>query len=176
MTHPTHLRHSATWLLAAALGGASLSLWAQTSPPAAAPNPQAAAHPMHESMMSRMKARHEQHLQELKTKLQLSAQQEPAWTAFASAMAMPAQRPVRPDWSEVASLNTPERIDRMKALRQQRQTEMNAQMDRRGEASKAFYASLNSEQKKVFDDETRKHMAGRGEHGPHGHHGRHGRG
>jgi hypothetical protein len=50
---------------------------------------------------------------------------------------------------------------------------MNAEMDRRGEASKAFYASLSSDQKKVFDDETRKHMAGRGEHG---HHGRHGRG
>ncbi len=131
---------------------------------------------MHGQMMPGMKARHQQHLQELQAKLQLSAEQGPAWTAFASAMAMPTQRPAHPDWSEVAKLSTPERIDRMKALRQQRQTEMNAQMDRRGEASKAFYASLNSEQKKVFDDETRKHMAQRGEHGMHGHHGRHGRG
>lgn len=174
MTHPTFLRHGAPWLVAAALGSASLSLWAQSAPPAASPAP--AAQSMHGQMMPGMKARHEQHLQELKTKLQLSAQQEPAWTAFASAMAMPAQRPARPDWNEVAKLSTPERIDRMKALRQQRQTEMNALMDRRGEASKAFYASLNSEQKKVFDDETRKHMAHRGEHGMHGHHGRHGRG
>lgn len=174
MTHPTFLRHSAPWLVAAALGSASLSLWAQSAQPAASPAP--AAQAMHGQMMPGMKARHEQHLQDLKTKLQLSAQQEPAWTAFASAMAMPAQRPARPDWNEVAKLSTPERIDRMKALRQQRQTEMNALMDRRGEASKAFYASLNSEQKKVFDDETRKHMAQRGEHGMHGHHGRHGRG
>ena len=174
MTHPTLLRHSATWLVAAALGGASLSVWAQTTPPAAAP--QAGAHPMHGQMMPRMKAHHEQHLQELKAKLQLSAEQESAWSAFASAMAMPTQRPGRPDWNEVANLSTPERIDRMKALRQQRQTEMNAQMDRRGEASKAFYAGLNGDQKKRFDDETRKHMAQRGEHGSHGHHGRHGRG
>lgn len=171
MTHPTLLRHSVTWLVAAALGGASLSVWAQTAPPAAAP--QAGARPMHGQMMQGMKARHEQHLQELKAKLQLSAEQEPAWSAFTSAMAMPAQRPARADWSEVANLSTPERIDRMKALRQQRQTEMNAQMDRRGQASKAFYASLNDEQKKRFDDETRKHMTQRGEHG---HHGRHGRG
>jgi protein CpxP len=174
MTHPTLLRHSAAWLVAATLSSASLSLWAQTAAPAA--TPPAGAHPMHGQMMPGMKARHEQHLQALKAKLQLSAEQEPAWTTFASAMAMPAQRPARPDWKEIANLSTPERIDRMKALRQQRQTEMNAQMDRRGEASKAFYASLNAEQKKTFDDETRKHMAQRGEHGTHGHHGRHGRG
>lgn len=172
MTHPTLRRHSATWLIAAALSGASLSLWAQS----AAPAPQAGAHAMHGQMMPRMKARHEQHLQELKGKLQLSAEQEAAWTNFASAMTMRAPRPDRPDWHEITKLSTPERIDRMKTLRQQRQTEMNAQMDRRGEASKTFYASLSSDQKKVFDDETRKHMAHRGEHKPHGHHGRHGHG
>jgi Spy/CpxP family protein refolding chaperone len=35
--------------------------------------------------------------------------------------------------------------------------EMNAAMDKRGEATKAFYAALTPEQQKTFDAEHRKH-------------------
>lgn len=178
MTPTTFLRRSTPWLLAAALSSASLTLWAQSGAPSASPSPQAGAHPTHGPMVERMKARHGQHLKALKDKLQLSAEQEPAWSAFASAMSPPAQRPERPNWQEIAQLKTPERIDRLQALQQQRQSEMNALMARRGQAAKTFYASLNNEQQKVFDEETRKHLAQRGEHGGarhHGHHGHHGR-
>ena len=49
----------------------------------------------------------------------------------------------------------------MRALRNQRMAEMNAAMDKRGEATKAFYAALTPEQQKTFDAEHKKH-------GPHG--------
>lgn len=175
----TTLHRSASWLLAALVSGASITALAQTTPPTGAAHPhgtaQAGDHPMHGAMMERMKSRHERHLQQLKTKLQLKTEQEPAWQAFAVTMAPPAQATARPDWTDVLHLSTPERIDRMKALRQQRQSEMNALMDRRGEATKTFYSSLSAEQKKVFDDETRQHMAQWGGHGRGEHHGRHGR-
>jgi Spy/CpxP family protein refolding chaperone len=67
----------------------------------------------------------------------------------------------RPDRAEFARLTTPERIDRMRAMRSERI----AEMDKRGDATKTFYASLTPEQKKVFDQET---LRGRGE-GRHGH-------
>jgi hypothetical protein len=118
-------------------------------------------------MMERMKAGHDRHLQELKLKLQLSAEQEPAWTAFASAMT--AQPPYsRPDMAQLALLPTPERIERMKALREQRQAQINARMDQRAQAARSFYDLLQAQQKKVFDEETGKHLAQRGRHHRHG--------
>jgi hypothetical protein len=120
-------------------------------------------------MMERMKTGHEGRLQELKLKLQLSADQEPAWAAFASAMALPTQaHHSRPDWAQLAGLPTPERIERMKALREQRQAQANARMDQRAQATRSFYDSLQAQQKKVFDEETGKHMAQRGRHHRHG--------
>ena len=58
--------------------------------------------------------------------------------------------------AEMAKLTTPERIDKMRELRTQRTTEMHAAMDKRSDATKAFYATLNPEQKKTFDAETLK--------------------
>jgi hypothetical protein len=118
-------------------------------------------------MMERMKAGQERRLQELKVKLQLSAEQEPAWTAFASAMR--AEPPhSRPDWTQLAGLPTPERIERMKVLREQRQAQANARMDQRAQAALGFYDSLQAQQKKVFDEETGKHLAQRDRHHRHG--------
>ena len=45
-------------------------------------------------------------------------------------------------------------------MRELRATRM-AEMDKRGDATKTFYATLSADQKKVFDDET----ARRGHHG-----------
>ena len=44
-----------------------------------------------------------------------------------------------------------------------------AEMDKRGDATKTFYATLSAEQKKVFDDETaRRGHHGQGRTPPHG--------
>jgi len=102
------------------------------------------------------------HFAALKQKLQITASQESAWTSFTTAMQPPADLQ-RPDRQALAAMTTPERIDQMHAMRDRR----NAEMDRRAEATKAFYAQLTPEQKKTFDAETARmghgHM-----HGQHG--------
>lgn len=106
----------------------------------------------------------------LKAKLTLTAEQEGAWTAFTSAMKPHAQMAAkRPDRAEMEKLSTPERIDRMRALRAEHMTAMNSAMDKREDATKTFYATLNAEQKKVFDAEHARMGANHGEpRGPRG--------
>ena len=128
----------------------------------------------------RMAAHQARRLDALKAKLQLQAGQEAPWNSFASVLqARPAMAEHMQQHQEMMRLSTPERLDRMKVLRSQHQAEMNAFMDRRAEATKAFYATLTPEQKKVFDEETARMMqggrAGEGHHHPH-HHGPQGRG
>ena len=111
---------------------------------------------MQERMQAHRQARGEKRLAELKTKLKITAAQEGAWTTFAAAMKPPAAGAmgVRHDpaqHAEMQKLTTPERIEKMRAMRQGRQTLMNAEMDKRADATKAFYAALSSEQKAVFD-------------------------
>ena len=68
----------------------------------------------------------------------------------------------RPDRAEFARLATPERIDRLRALRAAR----NAEMDKRLDATKSFYAALSSEQKAVFDAVGMRYLGGgKGGHG-----------
>jgi periplasmic protein CpxP/Spy len=142
---------------------ASLGLAATAQTPAAPPTPgtpptagQGRFDP------ARMQQRMAQRLADLKQKLQLTPGQEGAWAAYTSALqpAQPAQRPNRDEW---AQLTTPQRIDRMQQLRTQRM----AEMDRRADATKTFYAVLTPEQQKVFDAETL-----RGPWSMNGHHGR----
>lgn len=99
---------------------------------------------------------------QLKAQLKLTAAQEPAWTSFTAAM-QPAERKARLDHADMDKLSTPERIDRMRALRAQHA----AEADRRGEATKAFYAALTPDQQKTFDAQPH--------HGRH-HDGMHGKG
>ena len=109
---------------------------------------------MHESMHGRMAERHAKHLSELKAKLKLDANQEAGWKTFADAMQPPAAPPARPDRVAMQKLTTPERIDQMLALHAQH----DADMKKRAEATKTFYAGLSAEQKKTFDAETARHM------------------
>jgi hypothetical protein len=180
------MKAPSTLLAGAAALALSLPLWAQNAPPSGGAHtgphsgPTSAshtgAHPgghgdhAHRAQtMERMKAGQERRLQELKLKLQLSADQEPAWTAFASAMALPMQaHHSRPDWAQLALLPTPERIERMKALREQHHAQAQARMDQRAQATRSFYDLLQAPQKKVFDEETGKHLAQRGRHHRHG--------
>ncbi|WP_041674912.1 Spy/CpxP family protein refolding chaperone [Ramlibacter tataouinensis] len=144
-------------LLASLAAGAT----AQTAP--AAPSGAAAAQeqPRHGGRFDPAKRleRFEQRMTELKQKLQISGSQESAWTSFTNAL-RPQGKPQRPDREALARMATPDRIDHLRALRNERM----AEMDRRGEATKAFYASLTTEQKKVFDEATLR----RGHHGHHG--------
>lgn len=122
-------------------------------------------------MMARWQQRHDQHMADLKKDLQVTPAQEAGWSQFANAMRPPATMPAHPDREAMARLTTPERIDQMQALHKQRQ----AGMDRRADATKAFYATLTPEQKKKFDAHTARSMGGHRHGRPHqGHHGHHG--
>jgi protein CpxP len=94
------------------------------------------------------------HMADLKAKLKIAPAQEGAWTAFTSAMKPPAgMMDKRMDHADLGKLSTPERIDKMRSERTQRMADRSAAMDKRDEAIKTFYATLNADQKKVFDAE-----------------------
>jgi len=153
-------------LTALALVTLGVAASAQTAPPASGGTPTATttAREGHGHMdPARVQERMARHFDALKQKLHLSSAQEANWTAFIDAL-KPNQMQ-RPDRSEMAKLSTPERIDRMRELRATRM----AEMDKRGDATKNFYATLTADQKKVFDEETaRRGQHGMGEHHHHG--------
>ncbi len=163
---------------------ASCGYTALASAQTATPTPAGAQHQMqdkmhrgdHSNIRERMFGNHQERMvkrqAELKAKLKITPAQEGAWTTFAAAMQPPAggMMGMRHDpkvKAEMDKLTTPERIDKMQAMRAERMKTMGAEMDKRGAATKAFYAALSSEQKAVFDA-----VAMRG--GKHG--GRHGMG
>lgn len=101
-----------------------------------------------EQRMQRWQQRRAERMAAFKAQLQLTPAQEPAWAEFTAAL-QPGQRHARLDQQGqgMENLTTPERIDRMRALRSQRA----AEADRRGEAVKVFYAALSAAQQKTFD-------------------------
>ena len=159
--------------LLTAIGGAA---FAQT-PPAGMRAPEAMRDaPPADAKMGRMgygdpakmQAKMAKHQAALKASLKLTPAQEPAWTTFTAAMQpaagmgmgwrhSPEQR------AEMDKLNTPQRIDKMREMR----TQHLAVVDKRMDATKAFYAALTPEQQKVFDA---GHTMRGGGHGG-GHHG-----
>lgn len=149
-------KHLIAAALIASLGFAAT---AQTAAPPAPGASQSAAREGHGRFdPAKMQERMARRMAHLKQKLNLSQGQEGAWSAYMDAVKPVAHQ--RPDRAEIARLTTPERIDRMRAMRSARI----AEMDRRGDATKTFYATLTPEQKKVFDQET---LRGRGHHGGH---------
>jgi periplasmic protein CpxP/Spy len=161
------------WMVAGLLAAAGVIASAQTPAPAPQPGPgpggmmtpgmQGADQDRMAKRMERMQERRAKRLDAFKQKLQLSPGQEGAWNSFVAAL-KPSGNMQRRDRAEFARLPTPERIDRMRALRSQHI----AEMDRRGDATKTFYAALTPEQRKVFDDLTVR-RGGRG-HGGWQHH------
>ena len=87
-----------------------------------------------EQRMQRWQQHRAERMAAFKAQLQLTPAQEPSWAEFTAAL-QPGQRHARLDQQRqgMENLRTPERIDRMRALRSQRA----AQADRRGEAVKA---------------------------------------
>lgn len=125
--------------------------------------------------MEQMTKRHAEHQAQLKSALKITASQEAAWNAYVAGTAPTplANEPgmAREDWNQ---LTTPQRLDKMQALRAER----DAAMAKRIEAVKTFYAALTPEQQKVFDTQAHggMHRAGmKGEHrmGGKGGHGGH---
>jgi periplasmic protein CpxP/Spy len=111
--------------------------------------------------MQQMVAKHQD---ELKAKLKLAPNQESAWTSYTAATKPAASMmAARPDHAAMEKLTTPERMDMMKGMRATRDAEMN----KRADATKTFYAALSAEQKTVFDASHKGHGGKRGGH----HHG-----
>ncbi len=115
---------------------------------------------------ARWEAHRAAHLSALKEKLKLKPEQEAAWTTFASA-SQPGEHPMGMDRQamrgEFAKLTTPQRLDKMLDMADQR----HAKMAERAQAIKTFYAQLTPEQQRVFDAEA---MPGRHGGGHHRHH------
>jgi protein CpxP len=97
----------------------------------------------------------------------ITAAQKAAWTTFTTATAPPAgPMAQRPKPEDMAKLTTPERIDKMKAMRMEHHAVMSLEMDKRADATKVFYATLTPEQQKVFDEKAMRRDHGKG--GKHG--------
>lgn len=110
----------------------------------------------------------------LRADLKLTAQQEPAFSAFLAA-GKPAQRPqgqgagkAGGERGQFAALPAPQRMERMI----ERQKQRTARMEARLAALNNFYAVLTPEQKKVFDSQAMR--GGFGKHRGHGGPGHHG--
>ena len=94
----------------------------------------------------------------LREKLKITPAQEAEWNRFTAAMQATAgwgQRLTPEQRAEIDTLATPERIDKMRALRIQRMADRTVALDSRGTATKVFYAALSPEQQKTFDAEHR---------------------
>lgn len=128
---------------------------------------------MQKRMQERMAERHDQRMERLKTLLQITPAQEAAFKAYvARTEPTPPKAPAATeDWSQ---LTTPQRLDKMQALHNERQAEMAKRID----ATKSFYAQLTPAQQKSFDtlDRGFQRAGMKGEHrmGGQGGHGRHG--
>ena len=165
-------------LLAGLLATAGFSAFSQAPATAERGVMMGADAPMHDGLghhrmgntdPARMQAWLDKRNAELKAQLKLTAAQNGAWTTYTAAMKPPADLMAKraAEHIELDKLSTPERIDKMKALRTQHMGEMNAAMDQRGDATKAFYATLTPEQQKVFDANTLRRHGAHGRKGGH---------
>jgi len=110
---------------------------------------------------------------DLKAQLKITAAQEASWNTYVSSMQPPAGMAQRMDpdarkkmHEDMAALSTPQRMERMNAMKAER----DATMAMRQEATKTFYAALTLDQQKVFDARAMhggRQGGGRGNHGPH---------
>ena len=156
-------------LLASLMAGAAFSALAQTpsTGPMGGPGGEQGSMMRHGPMdPAKMQAMVAQRQAALKESLKITPAQEGAWTAFTSTLQPSADMHKRrmEMRAEMDKLTTPERIDKMRALRTQR----DAEMDKRADATKSFYAALSPEQQKVFDAQPMRGGQGYGHGRRHG--------
>jgi protein CpxP len=104
-----------------------------------------------------------EHQAALKAKLNITAEQKPAWNAFVARTAPDTRinrRAERQDW---AQLTTPERLDMI----QTHQAERAAAMTSRIDATHSFYSALTPNLQKRFDMQAQVHWQRTGAHGTH---------
>ena len=149
-------------LLAGLLATLGAGAMAQGAPATPLAGPAAAARPagppgdhMGHHDPAKMQAWIAKRQAEMKAALKITPAQEGAWTAYTASMQPPpyGARPTAEQRAELDKLGTPQRIDKMRELRAQRMADMAAKMDKRGEATKTFYAALTPDQQKGFDAE-----------------------
>ncbi|MDB5937348.1 MAG: hypothetical protein JWQ01_4692 [Massilia sp.] len=144
-------------LAAVSMGSAAVAVQAQT----AAPEGRHAHAASQEQRMAKWGEHFAKRQAKLHDALQLTAAQEPAWSAYQSAIrpTAPAAMGERGGW---ANLSAPARMEKMIAMTKQRTAAMESHLG----ALNTFYATLTPAQKKVFDANT----MGGGEHHRGGHH------
>lgn len=157
-------------LLSAALATAGLVAVAQTPNTGTATMAHAGAKEQGRMDPSRMQQKMSERMAELKAKLRLNGAQEDAWAQYLAAMQPPAdagqrmgrenRKQMHEEWK---TMTTPQRIERMNAMKAQR----DAHMLKRNEATLAFYQTLSPDQQQVFD----ANAMGAGQHGRRGEHG-----
>lgn len=159
------LTHKLSFSLVLVFTGLSMNVLAQNQsmhmhpmPPGAIPMQVMIPHQMSEQRMAQMQSRRAERrtkrLQELKVFLQLQENQEADWSAFSAAQLSPMNRPTPMNPAEMEKLTTPERIEKMMAMKAARDAQINLRMT----ATKNFYAKLNPQQQKVFDAHSIKAM------------------
>lgn len=117
---------------------------------ASAPNRSAEQGKRMQQRHQAMQAGMEKHHARLHEQLKLTPQQEGAWTAFKEAT-KPRQAPMsdaaKAERQVMASMNAPERMEKMLGHAKDRLARMQQHLD----ALKTFYAVLTPEQQKIFD-------------------------
>jgi hypothetical protein len=104
-----------------------------------------------------MEARRAARLHALHDVLAIRPDQEGAFTAFAAALRSPERAPgakaegMGADRAAMANMTTPERLDMMAQRMQARMGRRQERLQRRAAATKALYAALNPEQRRVMD-------------------------
>lgn len=118
--------------------------------PASAPNRSAEQGKRMQQRHQAMQAGMEKYHASLHEQLKLTPQQEGAWTAFMEAT-KPRQAPMsdaaKAERQAMASMNAPERMEKMLGHAKDRLARMQQHLD----ALKTFYAVLTPEQQKIFD-------------------------
>jgi periplasmic protein CpxP/Spy len=124
--------------------------------------------PMDPARQEKMWQRHLQHfdnhMAEMKKRLEITPAQEGAWSQFVSAL-RPSDKPEpmamgREQWREMMQMKAPDRMEKMLALQEARHAQRSAKMHQHLEALKALYPQLNETQQKMFDKMS-AHMGGR---------------
>jgi len=134
-------KHMLTAFAALSLGAAALGAQAQTA--GQAPEQGRHGHAVSQEKRAEFAARRAAKLHD---ELKITPAQENAWNAFVASMRP--QRGARPDRAAQAGLSAPQRL----AQHIERQKQRTAVMEQRLGAVSSFYAVLNPEQKKTFDD------------------------
>jgi hypothetical protein len=146
-------KHVLVALTVLGMGGAACAVQAQTAAPEGR-HGHAATEEQRTAKWSEQFAKRQAKIHDA---LQLTAAQEPAWTAYQAAIKPTAMMGMHGDRAEWAGLTAPARLEKMIALAKQHTTAMESHLA----ALNTFYAQLTPAQKKVFDQNT---LGGRDHH------------